>query len=155
MRSFEINLILPPPIPGFSGISTYVVCTHYLGLSVLPGRSSVIWREFKNPATTESNTSYIGTSNSMRSCETWSWDLMRPCWSHRFSWEFSSHKGHSQENLNLTKTHETRLRPNSTNRFLQVTLAAHGLEELFFQLWFCVSFWFWWEIGFGFTYLCT
>jgi hypothetical protein len=35
------------------------------------------------------------------------------------------------------------------------TLAAHGLEELFFQLWFCVSFWFWWEIGFGFTNLCT
>jgi hypothetical protein len=25
----------------------------------------------------------------------------------------------------------------------------------FFQLWFCVNFWFWWEIGFGFTYLCT
>ncbi len=24
-----------------------------------------------------------------------------------------------------------------------------GLEELFFQLWFCVSFWFWQEIGFG------
>ncbi len=35
------------------------------------------------------------------------------------------------------------------------TLAARGLEELFFQLWFCVSFWFWQEIGFGFTYLCT
>jgi hypothetical protein len=31
------------------------------------------------------------------------------------------------------------------------TLAARGLEELFFQLWFCVSFWFWREIGFGFT----
>ena len=29
------------------------------------------------------------------------------------------------------------------------TLAAHGLEELFFQLWFCVSFWFWREKGFG------
>ena len=25
----------------------------------------------------------------------------------------------------------------------------------FFQMWFCVSFWFWQEIGFGFTYLCT
>ncbi len=25
----------------------------------------------------------------------------------------------------------------------------------FFQLWFCVSFWFWQKIGFGFTYLCT
>jgi hypothetical protein len=33
------------------------------------------------------------------------------------------------------------------------TLAARGLEELFFQLWFCVSFWFWREIGFGFTYI--
>ena len=28
------------------------------------------------------------------------------------------------------------------------TLAARGLEELFFQLWYCVSFWFWREIGF-------
>jgi hypothetical protein len=37
----------------------------------------------------------------------------------------------------------------------QDTLAACGLEELFFQLCFCVSFWFWREIGFGFTYLCT
>ncbi len=36
------------------------------------------------------------------------------------------------------------------------TLAVHGLEELFFQLCCCVNFWFWWEIGFGFTYyLCT
>jgi hypothetical protein len=25
-------------------------------------------------------------------------------------------------------------------------------EELFFHLWFCVSFWFWREIGLGFTY---
>jgi hypothetical protein len=33
------------------------------------------------------------------------------------------------------------------------TLAAHGLEELLFQLCCCVSFWFWQEIGFGFTYL--
>ncbi len=32
------------------------------------------------------------------------------------------------------------------------TLAAHGLEELFFQLCCCVSFWFWPEIGFGFIY---
>jgi hypothetical protein len=31
------------------------------------------------------------------------------------------------------------------------TLAAHGLEELFFQLCCCVSFWFWREIGFDFT----
>ncbi len=29
------------------------------------------------------------------------------------------------------------------------TLAARGLEELFFQLCCRVSFWFWWEIGFG------
>ncbi len=37
----------------------------------------VFWWELTNPATKESNTSYIGTSNSMRSQETWSWDLMR------------------------------------------------------------------------------
>ncbi len=35
------------------------------------------------------------------------------------------------------------------------TLAADGLEELFFQLCRWVSFWFWQEVGFGFTYLCT
>ena len=35
------------------------------------------------------------------------------------------------------------------------TLALRGLEELFFQLCCCVSFWFWREIGFGFTYLRT
>ncbi len=36
------------------------------------------------------------------------------------------------------------------------TLATHGLEEPFFQLCCCVSFLFWWEKGFGFTYyLCT
>jgi hypothetical protein len=32
---------------------------------------------------------------------------------------------------------------------ISLTLAAHGLEEPFFQLCCCVSFWFWWEIGFG------
>ncbi len=32
------------------------------------------------------------------------------------------------------------------------TLAARGLEELFFQLCCWVSFWFCWEIGFGFIY---
>ncbi len=32
------------------------------------------------------------------------------------------------------------------------TLASHGLEEPFFQLCCCVSFWFWREIGFGCTY---
>ena len=30
--------------------------------------------------------------------------------------------------------------------------ASRGLEEPFFQLCCCVSFWFWREIGFGFTY---
>jgi hypothetical protein len=36
------------------------------------------------------------------------------------------------------------------------TLATRGLEENFFQLCCCVSFLFWREIGFGFTYcLCT
>ncbi len=35
------------------------------------------------------------------------------------------------------------------------TLASRGLEELFFQLCCCVSFWFWWKIGFGLdTYVC-
>jgi hypothetical protein len=33
------------------------------------------------------------------------------------------------------------------------TLAARELEEVFFQLCCCVSFWFWREIGFGFTHL--
>ncbi len=31
------------------------------------------------------------------------------------------------------------------------TLALRGLEDIFFPV---VSFWFWREIGFGFTYLC-
>ncbi len=35
------------------------------------------------------------------------------------------------------------------------TLTSCGLEKLFLQLCCCVSFWFWWEIGFGVTYLCT
>jgi hypothetical protein len=35
------------------------------------------------------------------------------------------------------------------------TLAARWLEELYFQLCCCVTLWFWQEIGFGFTYLCT
>ena len=30
--------------------------------------------------------------------------------------------------------------------------ALRGLQELFFQLCCCVSFWFWQEIGFGCTY---
>ncbi len=38
---------------------------------------------------------------------------------------------------------------------LALPLAARGLEELFLQLCCCVSFYFWWGIGFGFTYLCT
>ncbi len=34
------------------------------------------------------------------------------------------------------------------------TCTAHGLEEPFFQLCCCVSvFWFWWDIGFGVTYI--
>jgi hypothetical protein len=33
-----------------------------------------------------------------------------------------------------------------------MTLATRGLEEPFFQLCCCVSFLFWREIGFGFTY---
>jgi hypothetical protein len=32
---------------------------------------------------------------------------------------------------------------------------SRGLEELYFQLCCRVSFWFWWEIGFEFTYLHT
>jgi hypothetical protein len=32
---------------------------------------------------------------------------------------------------------------------LPFTLAARGLEELFFQLCCCVSFWFWQETGFS------
>ncbi len=35
------------------------------------------------------------------------------------------------------------------------TFSLRGLEELFFLLCCCVSFWFWQEIGFGFTYLHT
>jgi hypothetical protein len=35
------------------------------------------------------------------------------------------------------------------------TLALRGLEELFLQLCCCVSFLFWQEIGFGFTYSTT
>ncbi len=49
--------------------------------------------------------------------------------------------------LALSDGQNDRQRPN--------TLAAHGLEELFFQLCCCVSLLFWWEIGFGFTYLHT
>ena len=49
----------------------------------------------------ESVTSYIGTSNSKIS-----WDWSHETWSHRVSWEFSSHKGHFRENLNLAKPHE-------------------------------------------------
>ena len=35
------------------------------------------------------------------------------------------------------------------------TLTAHGLEELFFSCAVGSVFWFWREIGFGVTYLCT
>jgi hypothetical protein len=55
----------------------------------------------------------------------------------------------SRQNKSPTKK-KGQIRP------LAKTLAACGLEELFFQLCCCVSFWFWQEIGFGFTYyLCT
>ncbi len=52
----------------------------------------------------------ISTGSLMRLGHEISWD-----WVSRVSWEFSSHKGHSPENLNLAKTHETRLRPNSSD----------------------------------------
>ncbi len=44
----------------------------------------------------------------------------------------------------------------ATPHFLVIanTLAAHGLEELFFQLCCCVSFWLWQEIVLGVTYTC-
>jgi hypothetical protein len=42
-----------------------------------------------------------------------------------------------------------------TTRIVFNTLAARGLEELFFQLCCCVSFWFSREIGSGFTYVCV
>ncbi len=53
-------------------------------------------------------------------------------------------------NRSIPSTHAVRNSP-----YLSDTLALHGLEELFFQLCCCVSFWFWREIGFGFTYLRT
>jgi hypothetical protein len=44
----------------------------------------------------------------------------------------------------------------SQNELTEITLASRGLGELFLQLRCCVSFLFWREIGFGFTYyLCT
>ncbi len=46
---------------------------------------------------------------------------------------------------------KVRARP-PQRHFKEKTLAVRGLEELFFQLCCCVSFWFWREIGFGFTY---
>ncbi len=45
--------------------------------------------------------------------------------------------------------------PSVSVNYIPRTLASRGLEELSFQLCCCVSFWFWREIGFGFTYLCT
>ncbi len=43
-----------------------------------------------------------------------------------------------------------------TNRHKEIHLLRVGWRNLFFQLCCCVSFLFWWEIGFGFTYsLCT
>ncbi len=59
------------------------------------------------------------------------------------------HQGYcrSEENLLLHPTHIHTSRTNMNES--QNTLAARGLEELFFQLCCHVSFWFWWEIGFG------
>jgi hypothetical protein len=37
----------------------------------------------------------------------------------------------------------------------QIHSLCVGWRIFFLQLCCCVSFWFWWEIGFGFTYLCT
>ncbi len=37
----------------------------------------------------------------------------------------------------------------------QIHLLRMGWRNFFFQLCCCVSFLFWWEIGFSFTYLCT
>ncbi len=56
--------------------------------------------------------------------------------------------------LSVLNSYVCRIRQSIPNwNTLFKTLAARGLAELFFQLWFCVSFWFWWEMGFGFTYL--
>ncbi len=38
---------------------------------------------------------------------------------------------------------------------IQIHSLCSDWRNFFFQLWLCVSFWFWREIGFGFTYLCT
>ncbi len=121
----EINLILQPPIPGFPGISTYIDRTHYLGLSLHPGRSSDIWRELKNLATTESNTSYIGTSNTLRSRETWSWDLMR-------LGLIESHENSHLTRVILEKISISRKHMRwDWDPTLKKTPAARGLEELF------------------------
>ncbi len=40
----------------------------------------------------------------------------------------------------------------NTHWLADYTLAVRGLEEIFFQLCCCVSFWLWGEIGFGFIY---
>ncbi len=67
-----------------------------------------------------------------------------------------------KNNKNTEDTIRWKLFPKSKGSFVNLyicvqsnTLASRGLEELFFQLCCCVSFWFWREIGFGFTYLLT
>ncbi len=54
---------------------------------------------------------------------------------------------HRQNYVETDRITENRQNYRGTN-----TLALRGLEELFFQLCCCVSFWFWREIGFGFIY---
>jgi hypothetical protein len=57
--------------------------------------------------------------------------------------------------MHLFKKSSQLMCPYLTMPIGSLTLAVRGLEELIFQLCFCVSFWFWREIGFGFTCLCT
>jgi hypothetical protein len=64
-------------------------------------------------------------------------------------------KSVQQSGVAKSGLHKKKLLKKVNQRQKTNTLAARGLEELFFQLWFCVSFWFWQEIDFGFTYLCT
>ena len=65
-------------IPGFPGITTYVLRTYYLS------RFYIVCTVLTS-AEYLSLPSYIGTSNSKIS-----WDWSRETWSHEVSWEFSS-----------------------------------------------------------------
>ncbi len=67
-------------------------------------------------------------------------------------------KNERQEQIfsNLAIDRQRRKSFNDGQECVGKTLASRGLEELFLQLCCCVSFLFWREIGFGFTYyLCT